>query len=251
MNKIGSYEIELVNISPKQWDDFLKEHSNLPGSGANLELANAFARIGTLMDFKKYIQLDAEEAPANTPDEFLAFCGVLGYGHYLSKYHDSGLMLQLKERANDPRQRIREGVVRALQTIGGEKVSRFTAYVKSWIEGTFLEQRAAVAAVCGMDLLINEETALLALELLDWATATMVEKDDQQNEGYKELQKALSDYWSRAVTALPAKGKPMVERWIKEDHPVVNKIMRENLKKQWLIDIEPEWAENWLQKISN
>lgn len=250
LNKIGSYEVELVNISPKQWDIFLKDHSNLPGPRANIELAKAFARIGTLMDFKKYILLEPEEAPTNTPDEFLVFCGVLGYGQYLSKYHDSGLLQQLKERANDPRWRIREAVAMALQIIGRKKISRMIDYVQYWSEGSYMEQRAAIAALCEPDLLKNREINLLAFELLDWVTATMVEKDDEQDEGYEILQKALSYCWSVAVAALPDKGKYMMERWMKEKHPVIKQIMRENLKKTRLHDVDPEWTESWMNKIS-
>jgi hypothetical protein len=250
LNKIGSYEIELVNISPKQWDDFLKNHSNLPGPRANIELAKAFARIGTLMDFKKYMQFGPAEAPANTPDEFLTFCGVLGYGQYLSQYHDSGLMLELKEKANDTRPLIRKAVAMALQIIGRKRMDRLKGYAKNWVDGSYLEQRAAIQAVCDPDLLRDKEVSLLALELLDWVTANMVDRDDQQNGGYEELQKALSDCWSEAVTAFPEKGKPMMERWMKEKHPVVNNIMRENLKKERLFDMDPEWTTSWLHKVS-
>lgn len=249
MNKIGTYEVELVNISPKQWDSFLREHSNLPGRQANLELAKAFARVGTLMDFKKYIRLDCEEAPDNTPDEFLTFCGVVGYGQYLSKYHDGGLLMQLRERANDPRWRIRKAVVLALRVIGQKKISRLTGYTKSWIEGTYLEQRAAVVALCEPDLLNDREVCLVALELLDWATATMVEYDDRQSEGYQILQEALSYCWSIAVATLPEKGKPMMERWLKENHPVVNMIMRNNLKEERLSKVDSKWAKSCLERF--
>lgn len=251
MNKIGTYEVELVNISPKQWDFFLREHSNLPGPQVNLELAKAFAHVGTLMDFKKYISLDHEHAPENTPDEFLTLCGVVGFGQYLSKYHDGGLLMQLRERANDPRWRIRKAVVLALRIIGQKKISQLIGYSKSWIEGTYLEQRAAVVALCEPDLLIDRETCLAALELLDWATATMVEYDDQQSEGYQILQEALNYCWSVAVATLPEKGKPMMERWIKENHAVVNKIMRENLKKDRLSNIDPDWVENCWKRFSD
>lgn len=251
MNKIGTYEVELVNISPKQWDNFLREHSNLPGARANRELARAFARTGTLMDFKKYIHLDPDKAPENTPDEFLTYCGVMGFGQYLSKYHDGGLLILLKERANDPRWRIREAVVLALQIVGQKKISRLIAYAKSWIEGTFPEQRAAVAAMCDSDLLSNRETCLAALELLDWATATMIEYDDRQNEGeYQELQEALNFCWSVAVAASPEKGKPMMERWFKENHPVVNKIMKNNLEKDQLKNTDSEWVKRSLKRLS-
>ncbi len=252
LSKIGSYEIELINLSPRQWNAFLKEHSNLPGPRANIELAQAFAHIGTLMDFKKLIRLDVDEAPENTPEEFLTFCGVLGYGQYLAKYHDSGLLKQLRERANDSRWRIREAVAMALQSVGKKNMPRLVQYAKTWAEGTYLEQRAAVAALCEPDLLKTRSDCFAVFDLLDWVTATIVQNDEHQDdEGYQILKKALSYCWSVAVAILPEKGKPMMERWMKEKHPIVRKIMRQNLKKKRLEKIEPEWTAGWLHQISD
>ncbi len=251
MSKIGSYEIELINLSPKKWEYFLKEHSALPGPRANIELAKAFARIGTLMDFKKFIRIDQKEAPENTPESFLPFCGVLGIGRYLSKHHDGGLLLEIKEMANDPRWRIREAVTIALQSIGRKRIKRLLGYARSWVEGSFMEQRAAITALCEPDLLADRKICEEVLELLDWVTATIIEKDDQQDEGYEVLRKALSYCWSVVVAALPDEGKPMMERWMKEKHPVVTQIMRENLKKKRLQKIDPEWTGKWIENIDN
>lgn len=249
MNKTGSYEIELLNISPKKWDAFLMEHSNLPGPRVNMELARAFAHVGTLMDFKKYIGMDPRQAPENTPGEFLVFCGVLGLGEYLSKYHDNGLLLRLKERATDSRRLIREAVVMALQTIGRKNINRLKNYVRDWANGTFMEQRAAIATICEPEFLTDRETSLLALELLDWVTATMVVNDERQDKGYQILEKTLKTSWSFAVAALPEKGKPMMERWIKEKNPVVKRIMRKNLGTKRLSQMDSEWVESWIQKV--
>lgn len=251
MNKRESYERMLVHLSPRQWDAFLKEHSNLPGPTPNLELAKAFARIGTLMDFKKYIQYDYREAPENTPAEFLTFCGILGLGRYLAKYHDAGLFQMLKKRANDPRQRIREGVTIALQTIGRKRINRLLKYAKMLTEGTYLEQRAAITALCHPDLLTDRKICLEVFDLLDWVTASMTEDEAKEDEGFELLKEALSYCWSIAVAALPEKGKSMMERWIKENHPVVKNIMRKNLEKKRLSLLEPEWTKQWVQNISD
>lgn len=251
MTKRESYERKLLNISPRQWETFLKEHSQLPGPKPNLELAQAFARIGTLMDFKKFVKLDHKEAPENTPAEFLTFCGILGLGRYLSTYHDAGLVGMLRARANDPRQRIRGAVTVALQTIGKKRIRRLLKYAKRWSEGSYFEQRAAITALCSPDLLIDRNVTLEVLELLDWVTVSMTEEDAEKDRGFEPLREALSYCWSIAATALPEKGKPMMERWIKEDHPVIKNIMRENLEKKRLALIEPHWTKQWLQKISN
>lgn len=249
MNKIGSYETELLNISPKKWEEFLKQHSALPGEKANLELAKAFARVGTLMDFKKYIRLGPEKAQENTPEEFLAMCGILGLAQYLAKYHDDGLLQQFREKANDPRRRIRDSVALGLEIIGKKKRNRLIRYAKLWVDGSAFEQRAVIVALCEFDLKADHEMCLEVLDLLDYATATIVERDEMQDQGYKELEKALSYCWSMAVVGLPVKGKNKMERWLKTDHPIVNRIMRSNLKKKRLQKIDEKWIQYWTQQI--
>lgn len=250
MSEREIYERKLVNISPRQWETFLKEHSNLPGPKTNLELAQAFARVGTLMDFKKFAKLDYSEAPENTPAAFLTICGVLGLGRYLAEYHDSGLFQILQERANDSRPQIREAVSLALQTIGEKNVSRSLKYAKVWVEGSYFEQRAAVTALCKPDILTDRKICLETLDLLDWVTASMMEDSMENDEGFQSLKEALGYCWSVAVAALPEKGKPMMERWIKEEHPIINNIMRKNLKKKRLTFIEPEWTQQWIRNMS-
>lgn len=244
-----NYDQKLLNISPRQWEVYLKRHSHLPGPRANLELAKAFSRIGTLMDFKKFIELDHKRAQEDTPDEFLAFCGVLGFGQYLSDYHDSRLLNKLKIKANDPRPRIRDGVVMALRTIGQSQISRLLQYSKIWVRGTFLEQRAVVETFSDPDILSQQNVGLEVIELLDWATASMLEDNDRHKEEFKILENALSNSWSILVQAMPEKGKARMERWFKEDHPVIKQIMSDSLHKENLSECEPDWTRHWLQKI--
>jgi hypothetical protein len=252
LKKAGSYEVELVNVSPRQWQKFLVEHSQLPGPSANIELARAFARVGTLMDFKKYIGLDAEEAPENSPEVFLVFCGLLGLGEYLGKYHDGGLLNKLKLKANDERRQVREAVVMALQAIGRKNTSRLLDYAQEWAEGSFYEQRAAVAGLCDPDILKTRQAVQAAFELLDWVTANLVQHDDEKElPGYQELCDTLGYSWSIAVAAYPQKGKLMIERWIKESHDVVRSVMRENIQQDRLKKAETDWCNRWLQRLGS
>lgn len=250
MNKTGSYKAELVNLSPKKWDDYLKKHSGLPGPRGNIELAMAFAQTATLMDFKKYIRLSPDEAPENTPEVFLVFCGVLGVGEYLSHDHDGGLVKKLKSLANDPRWRVRESVAMALQAIGRNDINRLLSYCQSWIKGSLLDQRAVIAGLCEPELLQDPEVVEQVFEMLDLATASMIASEEDKTEDYEVLRKGLSYCWSVAAVAFPQKGKTKIERWIKEGHPVINRIMRENLKKNRLRKVDPDWVEDWLEKLT-
>ena len=250
MKTTSSYEITLVNLSPRQWRAFLIEHSHLPGSQPNLELAQAFAHIGTLMDFKKYVDLSSDEAPADSPQEFLVLCGLLGLGNYLGKYHDGGLLRIVQEKANDSRPRVREAVVRALKAIGRKNVGRLLKYAQKWMKGSFYEQRAVVAALCEPEFLKYKEPAVTILELLDWVTATLIQHDDESDEaGYQALQHTLESCWSTVVADYPVKGKPVMERWMKEKHPIVDRVMRAALQKEPLLAAQPEWCKRWNEEL--
>lgn len=248
MNEIRSYEKVLNNMSPKQWSLFLMENAYVTGNNINIELAETFARVGTLMDFKHFLRIDQAEAPEESAETFLTYCGTLGYGVYLSKYYDYGLLNQLRERANDPRLTIRKAVVNALRFIGRKKFQRLMNYVDGWQHGTPLEQRACLAAVCSAELLKDREAMLVALELLEWGTATFVE-DIDWNKDYEALQEEVARCWPIVVAANPPKGKKMMERWMKEQHPMVVAIMKKSLQKDSLRALDEEWTSEWMAKL--
>jgi hypothetical protein len=248
VNSIESYEKALINMSPKQWPAFLVEHAFVSGNKINIELAETFARVGTLMDFKRFVRIDHIEAPEGTAEAFLTYCGVLGYGRYLSKYYDQGLLNQLRECANDPRLTTRKAVLNALRYIGRNNFHRLIEYTAEWITGTPLEQRASLAAVCCAELLKDQESVLEVLELLEWVTATFV-GDFEWNHDYKVLQDEVARCWARVVADNPVKGKQKMERWMKEEHPMVKTIMKKSLLNDSLQTCEHQWANEWLGKV--
>lgn len=248
LNEIESYEKVLNNISPKQWPAFLKEHAFVSGNRINIELAETFARVGTLMDFKRFVCIDHVEAPDGSTEAFLTYCGVLGYGTYLSKYYDQGLLDRLRIKANDPRLTIRKAVDKALQYIGGMHFQRLVHYLDEWKNGTPLEQRACLAAVCSPKILSDWETLPVVMELLEWITATFA-GDINWNQDYEVLQEELARCWARVVIGNPVKGKQKMERWMKEQHPMVKTIMTKSLLNDSLQSSEHKWANEWLGKV--
>lgn len=248
MNKIKSYDKALLNISPRQWPEFLKAHAFLHDGRLNFELAEAFAQIGTLMDFKKYIKMDEESAPPGSREEFLTFCGVLGYGTYLSNYYDAALLLELQEKANDTRKHVRKAVALALKKIGQNNIRRLERIMKKWRGGSSFEMCAVIAALSELSPLKQYEVAEIALELLDWATALIVDEEEFA-EGLGELETELSSAWEILTAIRPVQTKPLIERWIKEQNPAVDKIMQRNLLKTSLQDEDPEWVNKWLSVL--
>lgn len=248
MNEIVNYKKVLINISPKQWPAFLIENAFVSGNKINVELAATFSRVGTLMDFKNFVRIEPVEAPEGSAEVFLTYCGVLGYGVYMSKYYDQGLLDQLRIKANDPRPIIQKAVVKALQYIGHYKFHKLINYVDDWKTGTPLEQRACLVAVCSPELLKDQEATLEALELLEWATATFVE-DIDWDQDYEVLHEEVARCWSVLVAENPNKGRQMMERWIKEKHPAVNSIMKKSLQKDLLQALDYDWTNKWLYKL--
>lgn len=246
MKLIITYEKELKNMSPRKWEDFLTSNSGLPGPQANFMLAEAFARTGSLLDFKKYIFLDPQEAPDNTPQCFLVMCGVLGVGRYLSKYRDEGLLNRLKELSNDPRRRVRKAVTTALQMIGRKKMTQLMEDLQEWITGSYLEQKAVAVALSEPDLLRNQEVSEEVLHMLDIITVHLA-NPKPHDDGFRQLKRTLGYCWSVVVSVSPRKGRKLMERWIKEDNPHINDVMNENLKR--LHTIDPEWTDAQLSKF--
>ena len=247
---LQSYEDALINISPKQWPLFLKEHAFISGTKFNDELAETFTRIGTVLDFKKFIAVDHLEAPTGTSESFLTYCGVLGCGKYLSTYYDHGLFMQLRQRANDPRLEICQGVVKALQYVGQRKFDKLVLYIDDWKYGTPMEQYVCIGAVCDSKMLQNRLRAESAIELLDWVTATFINKPVVSGD-YLVLKNMLIDSWELALKLNPVKAKKTIERWIKEKDSTVNAIMSKVITTNNIQEIDSDWAERCMKNLKN
>ncbi|MGH2628509.1 MAG: hypothetical protein ACRDHY_17875, partial [Anaerolineales bacterium] len=137
MTRVEAYRDALLAAS--DWDAYLSRHSGLPGPRGNLELAQAVAGIGEAALFRRYAALSSDKAPQNTPDEFLAFCGVLGLGELASR-GDARALASLRRHAADPRWRIREAVAMGLQRVGDRDMARLLRVVRMWAPGNNLEK---------------------------------------------------------------------------------------------------------------
>jgi hypothetical protein len=90
MTKIDDYRAALADLA--DWEPYLLAHSNLPGPRGNLELAAAAADVGTEAQFRHWAALGPDIAPENTPECFLAFCGVVGLGALLARRGDPSVV---------------------------------------------------------------------------------------------------------------------------------------------------------------
>jgi hypothetical protein len=246
MSKIDDYREILEKLD--DWDDYLRAESNLPGPRGNLELAHAAADLGNRERFEHFLTFDSQRAPVNTPDEFLAFCGVEGLGRLIAE-GQADLWPTLRTHASDPRWRIREAVAMALQRVGQIDMDLLLDKMEDWATGNWLEMRAAVAGLAEPSLLREEKHILRALDILDQITSA-VESAQERDEDFKTLCKGLGYCWSVVVAALPSQGKQAMERWFSSTDKDVRRIMKTNLKKKRLERMDLDWVNVWIAKLS-
>lgn len=247
MNKTDQYRKTLRNTA--DWKQYLLDNSSLPGPRANLELARAVAVEGSEDLFFELVKPTAGEAPVNDPREFLVFCGTLGLGT-LTVQGNIQAIPTLKKLAADSRWRIREAVAMALQKYGAVYPDKLIVEMNAWSRGSFLEQRASIAALCEPSFLKERAHALETIQILNRVTESLV-RDKQKNEEFRILRNGLAYCWSVAVAELPAKGQSEMEKWMTRTDPDVRWVMKENLKKTRLIRMNPAWTERWAQAVGH
>lgn len=223
--------------------EYLKENSNLPGKRGNLELAHAFAQHGSKTMFNKLLKNTPETAPANTPEEFLAFCGTLGWGRLLAE-HDENAEKKLRKLANDPRWRVREAVAQAMQMLGDKNMRALIRMLIHWNKCTFLEQRAMAAALCEPRLLsdFNNVNKVFAILMNIAEGIPRLSPEEKKSDEFKALRKALGYCFSVAIAAHPGEGKRNFEKLLEYDDKDIRWIMKENLKKNRLVKTDEPWV---------
>lgn len=245
MSKIEDYRAKLRTMT--DWEPFLLKESGLPGPRGNLELAQAVADEGTARQFDAFLSYNAERAPTNTPEEFLAVCGAVGLGR-LAAEGDRAVLRRLRVHAADTRWRMREGVVMALQRLGDKNMDRLLREMEKWSRGNCLERRAAAAALCEPRLLHDPSHVRRVFDILDAITASIASAEERREESFLALRKGLGYCWSVAVAALPREGKARMEKWLPSKDKDIRWIMRENLKKDRLKRMDAKWVNKWAGK---
>ena len=145
MKKVDRYRQTLASL--EHWEPYLLEESGLPGPRGNIELARAVADKGSEELFDHLLSFGPDRAPANSPHEFLAFCGVLGLGRLLAEGRWD-VLPRIRSFASDPRWRIREAVAMALQRLGAGSMDALLSEMEEWSRGSNYERRAAAAGLC-------------------------------------------------------------------------------------------------------
>ena len=224
---------DLLTRAPADVPGFLTARSGIPGPRANLPLADAFAATAPA---------ELIWTLAESPNEYLAFCGTEGLGRLALDTADrADALAALRRAAADERWRVREGAARALQLIGDADPALLHGIVEDWSEQTDAWlARAAVAAICEPRLLTTEAAQVLALRVCDRATALLLAGDPldtdplRAREAHRVLRQALGYGWSVAIAARPEAGLAAFRALTGSDDPDARWIVRSNLTKSRL-----------------
>jgi hypothetical protein len=230
------------------WKPYLLQSSGLPGPRGNLELAHAVARVGKRSHFEHLLSFAPVQT--NTPQEFLVFCGVLGLGKLIAE-GDLTQLPRLRVYASDHSWRVREAAATALQLVGDRDKSVWLQAAAAWCQGSWLEKRAAAAALAEPRLLKAPEDAARALEIIQAITLAMAGAEQRDGDEFKILRQAMGYCWSVVTAARPFEGKKLMEAWCASDDKDIIWVMRENLKKNRLFKLDPAWVKTWQEKLNS
>jgi predicted NAD/FAD-dependent oxidoreductase len=81
--------------------------------------------------------------------------------------------------------------------------------------------------------------------MLDAITTSLLAEPNRRTDEFKVLRQALAYGWSVAVAALPAAGKPLLEKWLTTEDRDLAWMARENLKKDRLKRMDAAWVAHW------
>jgi hypothetical protein len=259
--------VHLLDPDVAALEDYLIDHSNLPGRRGNLEMAWAFAdEVAALCHdpgvslSRSYVAMEwllwvlMNRYPPNlfggdpdSPLQMPQFCGALAYGEWAVVFrHVEAGVITLLELARSPLWRIRESAAMGLQRmLDGYWGGVFRRMRRVSLDARAYEWRALVAGVAEPDLLTESARALDALDLHYDALAYLrrLPAEARRRDPVRAFRQGLGYTISVVVAATPEAGFAQMRAWAAWDDPDVTWALRENLKKKRL-DRWPEQVES-------
>lgn len=218
---------------------YLKEHSNLPGPRANLELLYSF--IANAQEEEIAACLEHPYESNNSPEEFVLMCG-LAAAIYNNASTGNAIPLNLTQYANHESWRVREGICFGFQKSKNfMEPAEMLSALMPLLSGTALEQRTYIATLCEPSLLKNYIQANHVLESLLDVTLTNFNQNEKLSDDLKVLRKALAYCWSVALCGDEADPSTFKQLLNYRSSKHIQWILRENLKKNRLQKLGQDW----------
>jgi len=237
-------ELKPILNDKEKLEKFIVKNSNLPGPRGNLELAFAFAEIyDNFSTLQGWLKITEDQADVNNPKSFLAFCAAVCLGKIYTKRKDKKIITILKKLANDGRWRMREAVAFGFQIIGENNFNDLEGIFSDWIKKSNNHEKRAILVSLAHPPFLNEDNAKFCFEITD-----IVLKQMDRDNDFDVLRKGLEFTISVFAAANPKLGFSFIKKWIGKDK-IIDKIMKENLKKNRLVKKNPVMAKNLLNEI--
>jgi hypothetical protein len=108
-----------------------------------------------------------------------------------------------------------------------------------------------MAGLCEPRLLKKTEFCQQVLAILDEITTGIAATSGNKSDDFRVLRQALGYGWSVAIVSAPERGKVLFEKWAAFNHPDIQWIIKENLKKNRLIKLDAAWVEKMGKLVSS
>lgn len=227
---------------------YLRDQSRLPGTRANIELAQdlsqhlAFLTPAFPDEMRALLNHLVREEPhvaTNTPGEFVVMCGVLGFGASavtMAEWRED-IFERLSHYAHSRSWRVRDAAVLAFQKLLFAAPDKTLLLLMDLLDrGDCLQLRACLAAISEPTLLTSSQfvsSALImqriAIEYLHALPAAERRRGDA-----RALRQTLGYTLSVVTAANPDDGFALMCEIATWSDPDINWVLRENLKKRRL-----------------
>ncbi len=243
--------------SQRPLEFYLRENSRLPGARANLELIHDVghllaaelpqraARVHALLG--DFLDSSQRTVNGNTPDEFITLCGVVALGMCASAYPTwrAETFDMLCQYAESAFWRVREGVATAYQDLlSVDPRATIEQLISLAMQGTYLQQRAAIASFAEPRLLYVAEVldAALGVQRLVLERFHAAPISERKREDFRILRRTLGYTLSVITAASPDAGFTLMRDCAAWNDSDVRWILRENLRKKRLAKFTQDTA---------
>lgn len=253
----------LINARDKsELENYLLEHSNMPGRMANITLVSVVADImgsDTTIASSWYPTLSEwfrRETTGDDPETLLVLCAVESFGAIYNQKNGQSL-IELEhyfvDALNDGRWRVREIVTETYKRIGINSYTDLEILFNWILQGalTPLEMRGLLATVAHPDILKTTEQLNYAQMMMERAfdyylnfDATTYSKEDKI-----VLKKGLSFAPSVIISKNPEQGFAFFEELIEKNEKQLKPILKNNLKKKRVESVDSEKVAELLNRL--
>jgi hypothetical protein len=178
--------VALASVPAEQREAFLNGSRR-----ASRRLAQAAADLCDERAFRRWLASD---------DEYLAMCAAIGIGRLVAAGRGH-LWPLLRQAADDPRWRVREGAVMGLRRIAEADLNGLLDEIEPWVDGSPLLRRAAAAGIAEPRLFTDARVAQRVTLLLERITWTL--RREAGGQATRELRRTLGDCWNVVLSANP------------------------------------------------